>query len=58
MNDILRIARLRIVLQRAFLGRVIETQTTEYRATQLVESGKFKLSHAIHEPGKTEPVGM
>ena len=58
MNDILRIARLRIVLQRAFLGRVIETQTTEYRATQLVESRKFKLSHAIHEPGKFEPVGM
>ena len=57
MNDILRIA-----LQRAFLGRailrVIETQTTEYRATQLVKSRKFKLSHAIHEPGKIEPVGM
>ena len=62
MNDILRIARLRIALQRAFLGRailrVIKTQTTEYRATQLVKSRKFKLSHAIHEPGKIEPVGM
>ena len=51
MNDILRIARLKIALQRAFLGRailrVIETQTTEYRANQLVYSIKFKLSHAI-----------
>ena len=31
-----------------------DTQTTEYRATQLVSSIKFKLSHAINHIGKIQ----